>query len=80
MDIDAARGIRDETDLPRRMFAPDGNNHNIYVTAVLAGDGIVAVTDRFEGDDFAWAGNRNDQQILDELVADGELIEISTDE
>jgi hypothetical protein len=74
------QGIRDETDLPRRTFAPDGDNHDIYVTAVFAGDGLVAVTDRFEGDDFAWAGNRDDQQLLDELVADGEFIEISIGE
>jgi hypothetical protein len=74
MDVHAARGIRDETNLPQQTYTTDSSDENaMAVTVIPAGDGVVIVTDRYEQEDVAWAGRLDDQEILEELVDDGQL-------
>lgn len=75
MGVDAARGVRDESELPRRTFETTHDENSDVVTVVQCGDGIIVVTDRFEAPDRAWSGTLDDQTLLDELVADGTLVE-----
>lgn len=74
MDVHAARGLRDETNLPQQTYTTDEQANATQVTAIPAGDGVVIVTDRSERADVAWSGRLDDQEILDELVEDGQLV------
>lgn len=75
MNIDAARGLRDDTQLERERYAEPNKNGTI-VTVLLAGDeGIVVVADRFEQPDIAWASHMVDCKIIDDLYNDGVLVD-----
>ncbi len=75
MDVDAARGVRNQTDLDRRRFKTTHEQNPDYIDVLLAGDGIIVITDRYEKEDFAWSGRLDDQELLDNLVEDGVLTE-----
>jgi len=76
MDVRVARGIRDESDLDRREFETPHDENPDYVDVIFAGEGIVVVTENFESEDFAWTGDLDDQQVLDDLADEGVLREI----
>lgn len=74
MDVEAARGIRDEAKgLPRTHYVEPDVENPMSVVVLQAGDGLVIVTDIYESPDHAWAGRLDDYEILDELVEDGYL-------
>lgn len=72
MNIHAARGIRDESDLDRGTYSEEGENGTV-VTVLYTEEGVVIVTDRFELEDMAWASHAVDLKIIDDLIEDGRL-------
>lgn len=72
MNIDAARGIRDESELDQSRYT-DGGKNATEVTVIYANEGIMIVSDRYEQLDIAWAGHETDLNIIDNLVNSGQL-------
>lgn len=73
MNIHAARGIRDESELDRETYSEEGENGTV-VTVIYTEGGVVIVSDRYELEDIAWASHAVDLKIIDDLVEDGYLV------
>lgn len=74
MNKQAAKTIREDTQLPQTTYRTDHPENPTYVNAIHCGDGIIIVLDRFAAEDHAWSGHAFDQEILDELVEAGHLL------
>lgn len=72
MNIAAARGVRNESELDREQWTVDGVD--VDVTLILAEPGIVVLAERPDDHDVAWASHEADLKIIDDLHEDGYLV------
>lgn len=72
MNIAAARGVRNESELDREAYTVDGVD--VDVTLILAEPGFVVLAERPDDHDVAWASHEADLRIIDALYEGGSLI------
>lgn len=72
MNIAAARGVRNESELDREQWTVDGVD--VEVTIIIAEPGFVTLVERPDGDDMAWASHAADLKIIDDLIETGDLV------
>lgn len=81
MSTRAAYGVLYATRLPHRTFAspdydPDTGEASTTLYAIQAGDGMIYLANRSGSEGLACSADRPDsQEVIDELVDDGELVE-----
>lgn len=72
MNIDTAQGMLSEADERERYAAADGET---TVTAMQAGDRVIAIASRPEQPDLAWSSHHVDFKLIDDLYNDGVLVD-----
>ncbi|WP_330630720.1 hypothetical protein [Halocatena halophila] len=73
MNLAAARGIFNESELERAMYTTE--NGELKITVLIAGSGIMVATDG-QPNDMAWASHEADIKIINDLVESGHLTQV----
>lgn len=72
MNIDTAQGMLSEAEEPESYTAADGET---TVTAMQAGDRVIALASRPEQPGLAWSSHQADFKIIDDLYNNGVLVD-----